>query len=124
MKVGFEIGAIIGVLLSIVAYLVELVDLKGTLALMFLLVGLWTLVSAFTIIDPKDRYYYTSWGVVIAFLALFDFIPFNYVVALIIVAVVAIIVINIYIGRAPNPKVLTAATTPPPSAGESPAAKN
>lgn len=121
LKVGFEIGAVIGILLSIVAYLVELVNLYGMLALMFLLVGLWTLVAAFAIVDPKERYYYTGWGVVIAFLALFDFIPVNYTIALIILAIVAIIIINVYVGK--TPKVFTAATTPTPAAGDSPAAK-
>lgn len=121
LKVGFGIGAVIGILLSIVVYLVELVNFYGMLALMFLFLGLWTLVAAFAIVDPKDRYYYTAWGVVIAFLALFDFIPPNYTIALIILAIVAIIIINVYVGR--TPKGLTAATTAAPAPGGSSAAE-
>ena len=122
MKIGLGVGAVIGVLLSIVAYLVALVDLKGMIALMLLLVGLWTLVAAFAIVDPKDRYYYTGWGVVIAFLALFDFIPFNYTIALIILAIVAIIIINVYLGR--SSKVFTGATTPATPASDTTAGKS
>lgn len=122
MKPGVGVGATIGVLLSIVAYLVEVVDFKGMVSLMFLLVGLWILISAFVIVDPKDRYYYTGWGVVIAFLALFDFIQFNYAIALIISAIIALIIVNLYIGR--TPKIFTAASTPPPAPGGTPAAES
>jgi hypothetical protein len=115
MKVGTWLGSLIGILLAIVVYLLELVDLKGMLSLMFLLVGLWTLIAAFTIVDPKDRFYYTGWGVVIAFLSLFNFIPVNYTIALLILAIIALIIINVYVGR--SPKIFTAANSPPPAGG-------
>jgi hypothetical protein len=121
MKPGTWVGSLIAILLAVVVYLLELVDLKGMLSLMFLLVGLWTLIAAFTIVDPKDRFYYTGWGIVIAFLSLFDFIPVNYTVALLILAIIALIVINVYVGRAP--KIFTAATRPAPSGGDTPAAE-
>lgn len=122
VKVGGWVGSVIGILVSIVVYLFGLVDLKGMLSLMFLLVGLWTVLAAFIIVDPKDRFYYTAWGVVIAFLALFDIIPVNYTIALILLAIVALIIINVFIGK--TPKVYTAATNPSPSSGGTPAAEN
>jgi hypothetical protein len=121
MKPGTWVGSMIAILLAVVVYLLELVDLKGMLSLMFFLVGLWTLIAAFTIVDPKDRFYYTGWGVVIAFLSLFNFIPVNYTVALLILAIIALIVINVYVGKAP--KIFTAATRPTPSGGDTPAAE-
>ena len=121
MKVGTWVGSLIAILLAVVVYLLGLVDLKGMLSLMFLLVGLWTLIAAFTLVDPKDRYYYTGWGVVIAFLSLFNFIPVNYTIALLILAIIALIIINVYIGR--TPKIFTAATSPAPAGGGTPAAE-
>ena len=121
MKVGGWVGSVVGILVSIVVFLFGLVDIKGMLSLMFLLVGLWTLLAGFIIVDPKDRYYFVGWGVVIAFLSLFDFIPVNYTVALILLAIIALIVINVYIGR--TPKMFAAATSPTPAGGETPAAE-
>ena len=119
MKVGVGIGVIIGILLSVVAYLVDVVNLYGMISLMFLLVGLWILVSAFINVDPKDRFYYTSWGVIIAFLALFYFIPPNYTIALIILAIIALIITNVYTRR--TPKISTAANSPAQALGSTPA---
>ena len=121
MKVGGYLGSLIAILISIVVYLFGLVDLKGMLSLMFLMVGLWTIVAAFTIFDPKDRYYYTGWGAVIAFISLFNFIPPSYTIGLIILAIIALIIINVYVGK--TPKMFTAATSPAPAGGDRPAAK-
>ena len=120
MKPGWGIGMIIAVLLSVAVFFLGLVDLAGMVSLVLLLSGLWTLVSAFVIFDARDRSYYMGWGVVIAALALFDFIPFNYTVALILMAIVVLILVNVYLGRAP--KMYNAATTPAPAGGGTPAA--
>ncbi len=75
MKPSWGVGTTIAVLLSIVVYLVGIVDLRGMVSLALLLCGLWTLVAAFTIVEQKDRNYYSGWGIVIAALSLFEFIP-------------------------------------------------
>ena len=121
MKPGWGIGTVISIVLSIVVYLVGIVDLKGLVSLILLLFGLWTLVSAFVIVDRKDRSYYSGWGVVMAVLSLFYFAPsLNYTIALVLVAIIALIIINVYVGKAP--KMFTAATSSPPPAGVTPAA--
>ncbi|HEY6283711.1 MAG TPA: hypothetical protein VIW22_07285, partial [Nitrososphaerales archaeon] len=81
---------------------------------------LWTVVTAFVIVERKDRSYYSGWGIVIAALSLFDFIPFNYTIALVLLAIIALIIINVYIGKAP--KMFTATTSSPAPAGDPPAA--
>ncbi len=119
MKLSWEVGATVAVLVSVAAGLVGL-SLQGTITLILLLVGLWTLFSAFFIVEKKDRNYYAGWGVVIAGLSLSYFVKLQYALALIILAIVALIIINVYIGK--TPKIYEAATNPPPSGGGTPAA--
>lgn len=121
MKPGWGVGVIVAVLLSAAFLLLGIVDLRGTVSLILLLSGLWTVVVAFTIVERKDRTYYSSWGVVIAALSLSYFIELRYAIAVILLAIVALIVINVYIGK--TPKLYKAATNPTPAAGETPAAK-
>lgn len=120
MKPGWGVGVIVAILLSVAVYLLGVVNLGGMVSVLLLLSGLWTLVAAFVIVERKDRSYYSGWGVVIAALSLFDFIPLNYTIALVLLAIVALIIINVYVGKAP--KMFTAATNPPSPAGETPAA--
>lgn len=121
MKPSWGVGALVAVLVSVAVYLFGILDIEHSVSLILLLVGLWTLVAAFVIEDQKDRSYYSGWGVVIAFLSLFAFIPLNYTFGLIILAVVALIVLTVYVGR--TPKVIAEATTSPPPAGGTPRSK-
>jgi hypothetical protein len=96
-------------------------SLSAMVSLILLLCGLWTIVAAFAIVERKDRSYYSGWGVVIAVLSLFYVTPsLNYTIALVILAIIALIVINVYIGK--TPKIFEAATNPPSPAGDTPAA--
>lgn len=109
------------VLASVAAGLLASLSSQATISLVLLLSGLWTVVAAFLIVERKDRSYYSAWGVVIAALSLAYLIPIQYELALILLAIVALIVINVYIGKAP--KMYEAATNPSPPAGPSPAAE-
>lgn len=120
MKLGYGAGIIIVVLLSAVAFLLGAVNFLQMISLMLLLGGVWTVVAAFTIFDVSERSFYLGWGVVAAALSTFDiFNNWNYTIALILIAIVALILINVYIGR--TPKMYHAANTPP-AAGGTPAA--
>ena len=121
MRMSWGVGALVSVLLGVVVFLFGILSLEQSISLMLLLVGLWTVAVAFTAAESKDRSYYSGWGVVIAFLSLFAYIPFNYTLGLLLLAVVALILLNVFMGRAP--KTFTAATNPPRPAGETPAAK-
>ena len=121
LKLGYGAGVIIVVLLSVAVFLIGIIDLLQTVALILLLGGLWTVVAAFTIYNDTERSFYLGWGVVVAALSTFDvFNNFNYTIALILIAIVALILINVYIGR--TPKMYSAATTSPPAGGGTPAA--
>ncbi|HUH82649.1 MAG TPA: hypothetical protein VLX33_02080 [Nitrososphaerales archaeon] len=121
MKPGWGIGMIIAVLLSVAVGLLGSFSLQATVSLLLLLAGLWTIVAAFIVVDRKDRSYYSAWGVVIAALSLAYLIPIQYELALVLLAIVALIVINVYIGK--TPKLYEAATNPSPPAGDTPAAE-
>jgi len=121
LKPGWGIGMIIAVLLSVAVGLLGSFSLQATVSLLLLLAGLWTIVAAFIVVDRKDRSYYSAWGVVIAALSLAYLIPIQYELALVLLAIVALIVINVYIGK--TPKLYEAATNPSPPAGDTPAAE-
>jgi hypothetical protein len=120
MKIGWGVGTLIAVLLSAAVFLFGLLDFIHTVSLVLLLSGLWTLVFAFAGAESKDRSYYSGWGLVVAILSLFAYIPFDYAIGLILIGIIALIIVSIYLGK--SPKVYTAATAPPSHAGETPAA--
>ena len=116
MRLGYGAGIVIVVLLSAAAFLVGIIGLLQMLSLMLLLGGLWSVVAAFTIFDVSERSFYLGWGVVAAALSTFDvFHNSNYTIALILIAVVALILINVYIGR--TSKMYQAANAPPATGG-------
>lgn len=112
---------VVAVLLALAVGLLGSFSLGATVSLLLLLAGLWTIAAAFMIVERKDRSYYSAWGVVIAALSLAYLIPIQYELALVLLAIVALIVINVYIGK--TPKIYEAATNPAPPAGPAPAAK-
>ena len=120
MKPGWGVGIIVAILVSAAVYLFGIINLPGLFSMILLLCGLWTVLTSLVIVETKDRNYYLGWGVVIAVLSLFDFIPFNYTIALVFMAVVVLILVNVYLGK--TPKMYNAATTPPPGGGGTPAA--
>ena len=120
LKPGWGVGTIVAILVSVAIYLLGIVNFYGMVSMLLLLCGLWTLVAAFAVVELKDRSYYMGWGVVIAALSLFDFIPFNYTIALILMAIVVLILVNVYLGK--TPKMYNAASTPPAGGGGTPAA--
>jgi hypothetical protein len=121
LKPGWGVGVIVAVLLSLALGLLGSLSIQATISLLLLLAGLWTIVSAFLLVEKKDRSYYSAWGVVIAALSLAYLIPIQYELALILLAIVALIIINVYIGK--TPKMYQAATNPSPPAGPTPAAE-
>ncbi len=121
MKLGWGVGVIVAVLLSLAANLFGLINLAYAASYALLFVGIWTVASAFFLVDAKDRHYYAGWGVVMAALSTFAYLPFAYTVGLLLVALVILILIYIYAGR--DATTMTAAANSPSPAGGTPAAK-
>ena len=121
MKVSWGVGEIVVILLSLISYLFGLTSPVYTLSLFLLLSGLWTLAAGLALVDRKDRTFYSSWGVVVAVLSAFAFLPLNYALGLVLVAIVALILLTAFNYR--SGKMYTAATQSSPStSGETPAA--
>ncbi len=119
-RLGWGAGIIVAILLSAAAFSFGLVDLDRTISLGLLLVGLWTIVCALFLVDQKDRWYYSGWGVVLAFLSLFAVLPAGYTIGLVLIAIVALILLYVYVGG--SGRMVTAARAPPAPAGGTPAA--
>lgn len=111
----------VAVFLAVAVGLIASLSLQATISLLLLLAGVWTVAAAFLVVERKDRSYYSAWGVVIAALSLSYLIPVQYELALILLAIVALIIMNVYTGK--TPKIYGAATNPPPSGGPTPAAE-
>lgn len=118
-RLGWGVGIIVAILLSAAAFSFGL-HLNYTISLGLLLVGLWTIVCALFLVDRKDRWYYSGWGVVLAFLSLFAFLPAGYTIGLVLIAIVALILLYVYLGG--SNRMITAARAPPAPAGGTPAA--
>ena len=120
MRLSWGLGIVVAVLLSAAFYLVYPGEPKYSVALMLILVGLWTVASGFLTVEKKDRNYYAGWGMVIALSSLFAFLETNYSAAVILVAVVLMILFTVYSSK--TGKVITAGTNPPAPVGDTPAA--
>jgi hypothetical protein len=118
-RLSWGVGIIVAILLSAATFSFGL-RLNYTISLGLLLVGLWTIVCALLLVDRKDRWYYSGWGVVLAFLSLFAFLPAGYTIGLVLIAIVVLILLYVYLGE--SEKMITAARVPPAPAGGTPAA--
>ncbi|MDA4121076.1 MAG: hypothetical protein OK404_01560 [Thaumarchaeota archaeon] len=128
MKVGWGVGIAIAVLASFAAFFFGLFGTLYSSTAVYLLIasalllsGLWTVVSAFLIVEIKDRTYYSAWGVVMSCLSLFAFVPPAIAAGILIVAIIILIILVIYAGRAQG--LVTAGANTPTAAGGTPAAK-
>lgn len=127
MKPSYWIGVGVAVLISLAVYFFDFFGTFTTLqaveqmfSTIFLLVGIWTLVAAFAIVDVKDRTFFALWGVILSCVSLFAYVPANYAIGILLVALVVLILLVYFSGR--SQKEFTTATAPPRSAADTPAA--
>ncbi|MBI3859385.1 MAG: hypothetical protein HY296_03985 [Thaumarchaeota archaeon] len=123
MQVTWSVGAVVAVLLSVASYLFQLPFARGigeTIALILILVGVWTIVAAVFIIEKKDRAFYGGWGVLMALLSLFAYLQPAYALGFLLIAIVLLIVAMVFAGRGKG--IYTASTSPPSPSGGAPAA--
>ncbi|MDE1857604.1 MAG: hypothetical protein KGI26_00860 [Thaumarchaeota archaeon] len=102
MKPSFGMGILVAVLLAAALALLGQVSLQGAVTLGLILAGLWTVLSAFVIVDEGARSYYLGWGVIIIGLSLTYFIPVQYAVGLVLIAIVGLIIATAFLSRAPK----------------------
>ena len=92
--IGLGVGLIATVLLPVALLLFGALHPVQTLATILLLSGLWALVFGLLMARREERLYYSGFGVVVALLSTFLFIPFAYTAGLIIVAIVALALVQ------------------------------
>ena len=127
MKPSYWFGVGIAILLSLAVYFFNAFGSFDTFqaveylfSTMFLLTGLWTLVSAFVIVESKDKTFFSLWGIIFACVSLFAYVPANYAIGILLIALVLLIVLVYLTGR--SQREFTTATRPPQPAGNMPAA--
>jgi len=95
MRVAYGEGVIVAILLPFVLLLLKLVNLDDTLFLVLLLFGLWTLVAALVLVRETERNFYSIWGLVLSCLSSAFVIPITYAAALVLIAIIAGVFINV-----------------------------
>ncbi len=98
-RIGWGVGTVIALLLTAAVYSFGVLKGLDAVGLFLLLEGLWTVACGLLFVEVKDRGYYTGWGVVLALLSLFPYIPAGYTIGLVLVAVVILIVVFTYAGK-------------------------
>ena len=119
-RLGWGIGTIVAILVPAAVYSFGILGVKDAISLVLLLEGLWTIVCALVVVDRKDGWYYAGWGVVLAFLSSFAFLPAGYTIGLVLISIVMLILLYVYMGG--RNKIITASKVPTAPAGETPAA--
>ena len=88
------IGLIVTVLLPLAFLLFGLLKGGQTVSAILLFSGLWTLVFGLMMEGKAERLYHAGSGVVLALLSTFIFIQFRYTIGLVLVALVALALIQ------------------------------
>jgi len=94
MRLAYGEGFLVAILAPVVVYLFGQVNPKDTFFLIFLLTGAWTIFYSFVFLKQNERIYYLSWGLVLASVSTAFVALFQYALALILVAIIAVIFVN------------------------------
>ncbi|HYB04040.1 MAG TPA: hypothetical protein VED17_06240 [Nitrososphaerales archaeon] len=95
MRLAYGEGVIVAILAPFIVLLFGKITVLQTFFAVFLLLGLWTLVSAFLLMALKDRIYYITWGMILSCLSTAFIIHIQYAIALILIAIIAALLINV-----------------------------
>lgn len=98
---GWGIGVIIAVLISLALILFGVVSTISGIAVMFALNGLWFVVFGIAFTAARDRLYFIGWGLVVAVLSTFDFLPWQYALGLEVIVVLVVVLLSIFLKPAP-----------------------
>jgi predicted membrane protein len=90
-------GYVVAIFLALVLYLFGITNISQTVSALFLFIGLWTIALGLNY--KGERMYYTGWGVCIAVLSTFVVLPLSYTVGLVLIAIIAMILINAMLPR-------------------------
>jgi len=89
-RIGLGVGLVATVLLPLAFLLFGLLKERQTFPAILLLSGLWALVFGLLMENKQERLYYSGFGVVVALLSTYLFLPLQYTAGLVLVAFVAL----------------------------------
>ena len=92
MRVSLGVGVILATLLSLALYLFGILSATQAAAAFLLLNGIWILVFGVSLARGRERLYYSGWGVVMASLSSFAVFPLQYVLGVVVLAVILVVV--------------------------------
>jgi hypothetical protein len=95
MKLAYGEGVLVAILAPFVVYLFGKINLSETFFLIFALLGIWTLVSAFTILVGHERFFYIAWGLILVSFSTVFVTEIQYAAGLVILAVIVALLINV-----------------------------
>ncbi len=89
MRAAYGEGLVVAVLLPFVLYFLGFLNLPYTLFLVVILIGSWTVVSAFVLVKREELRIYFTWGLILACASTLFVISLTYAIALILIAIIA-----------------------------------
>lgn len=103
MRLAYGEGVIVAILAPIIVFLFGIGKITPlqTAFLVFLLLGVWTLIAAFALMAQKDRIYYFTWGLILASISSAFITHIQYAIALILLAIVVALFVNVATRRNP-----------------------
>ncbi|MGH9919207.1 MAG: hypothetical protein ACRD6W_10135 [Nitrososphaerales archaeon] len=93
-RIGLGVGLIATILLPLALLLFSVLKPLETLSAILLLSGLWALVFGVMMENKQERLYYSGFGAIVAILSTFHFISLEYTAGLVLVAFVALALIQ------------------------------
>jgi hypothetical protein len=104
-RIGLGIGLVVTVLLPVALLLFGALKPVQAVSAILLLSGLWAFVFGLLMERKQERLYYSGFGVIVALLSTFIFIHFRYTLGLVIVALVALALVQAMFrpGATPRP---------------------
>jgi hypothetical protein len=97
---GYASGVVVGIILPLAILLFGLTSPVRALALIFLLVGAWTIL--FGTLYQREKAYWAGWGAGLAVLSSVAVLPFAYTIGLVLVVVVVLIIATAFLRRDPR----------------------
>ena len=103
MRIAYGEGAVVAILLPFVLLFLGLVTLSVTFFLIFLFMGVWSLVSSFVLARKDERNFYLTWGLILSCASTIFVLAVSYAIALILIAIIASLFIFVSTRKKPIP---------------------
>ena len=92
-------GLLVCVLVPVVLLLFGVLDVSQTASAVLLLAGLWAIAYGLLFSKSGNKMYTIGIGIIVAVLSTLLFLPLQYVIGLVLIAVIAIVLATVVIGR-------------------------